>query len=929
MGVLGPVFRTFDPERDRLVAVKVFRLDTPPEQAVALAEQLNRMAELGLTDPGLVAPLAAGVADTVAYLALEYVVAESLDVAMRHYAPATLDRALPFVTQLARALDGARAAGVLHGSLHPRDVFVTPDSARTTGIGIVSALEQIGLRGPVRRPYTAPERIAGEEWGAPADVFSLAAIAFELIAGKRVTGTGAEAAAALGERSTGVDTAAVERLFASALAEDAGQRPATAQAFAAGLESLTGTSAASSSVTVPALPADAADAEAVAVEPVEAPGTRVDADAARPTPVETRPADAADAALGGRETVPPPGELQVETGDDTVEEAAEPWDVESQEPVTWDLDATDKQAEHDEPSEVDVPPSPAGAGRAREVELPPEAREAHDAAGVAPGIEPPTDEAAVTTAAPDLDREIDGREAEDEPAPGVVAEADDSAPALQESPSRESTEDDSAWNEDNREDETDSELAAWIASVELTGERTSLRLPEMAEIEHILTAPEASEPEEAGRGVREQPEPVQLPQVEAVSPAPEASLPEWPPPASIPTEAIPVEPPRRTLFDTGPPAEPETPHEVAAASPALPVAEQPEPITIQPSESAMWNDEEPPEHPAESPNAPVESSAESSGVLMGPARESKRSPMLPIALSLVVGMLVAFVAGFGLGSRQPASAPAEAPAAESPGPAADVDAGPPPAAVVVESGPAPVEPAASPTEPAEAPPPPVPAEPAPDVAAAQTETEAVVEEPVEPAPTPTPRPPAIAEVAQPPEPAPAAAPAGAPADQGRLLVRTTPPGAQVAVNGAASGITPLALSDLPYGDYAVRISRAGYEPELASLTLSADQPMAVLAVDLQEAGTAVAQEAGTVVAAAPPVVSGSPGTLVIDSRPAGADIYLDDQLVASTPATLLDVAPGPHAVRIVRDGYREWTTTVEVTEGQELRMAASLEGLPR
>ena len=291
MGVLGPVFRTYDPERDRLVAVKVFRLDIPPEQAAALAEQLSRIAALGLTEPGLVAPLAAGVADTVAYLAQEYVAAESLDVAMRHYAPATLDRALPFVTQLAHALDGARAAGVLHGSLHPRDVFVTPDSARATGIGIVAALEQIGLRGPVRRPYTAPERIAGEEWAASADVFSLAAIAFELVTGKRVTGTGAEAAAALGERSTGVDTAELERLFTSALAEDAGQRPATAQAFAAGLESLTATSAGSSSVMVPVPPAPAADREAVAGEPTDAPDTRVDE-------------DAAGAALGGPETVP-------------------------------------------------------------------------------------------------------------------------------------------------------------------------------------------------------------------------------------------------------------------------------------------------------------------------------------------------------------------------------------------------------------------------------------------------------------------------------------------------------------------------------------------------------------------------------------------------------------------------------------------------
>ena len=48
VGALGPVFRTYEPERDRLVAVKAFRLDITPEQAQALADELSRSAEAGL-----------------------------------------------------------------------------------------------------------------------------------------------------------------------------------------------------------------------------------------------------------------------------------------------------------------------------------------------------------------------------------------------------------------------------------------------------------------------------------------------------------------------------------------------------------------------------------------------------------------------------------------------------------------------------------------------------------------------------------------------------------------------------------------------------------------------------------------------------------------------------------------------------------------
>ena len=59
--------------------------------------------------------------------------AESLDVAMRHYAPAAAERAVPLIYQLAGAVDAAHEAGVLHGSLHLRDVFVSPDRGPRNG----------------------------------------------------------------------------------------------------------------------------------------------------------------------------------------------------------------------------------------------------------------------------------------------------------------------------------------------------------------------------------------------------------------------------------------------------------------------------------------------------------------------------------------------------------------------------------------------------------------------------------------------------------------------------------------------------------------------------------------------------------------------------------------------------------------------------
>lgn len=232
VGVLGPLFRTYEPSRDRLVAVKVFRLSVTPEQAGALVDELSRVVDVGLEHATIVAPIAAGLTGMTPYLAQEYVTGETLDVAMRQYAPGPLETTLPFITQLASAIDYACAAGVSHGALHPRDVFLTSELARATGFGVVAALERIGLRGPVRRPYSAPERIAGQPWGPAADIFALAAIAFELLTGRRPAGTGEQVVALLGEIGGTTDQLAFRRAFATALADDPAERYGSAQEFA-------------------------------------------------------------------------------------------------------------------------------------------------------------------------------------------------------------------------------------------------------------------------------------------------------------------------------------------------------------------------------------------------------------------------------------------------------------------------------------------------------------------------------------------------------------------------------------------------------------------------------------------------------------------------------------------------------------------------
>ena len=225
------MFRAHDPGEGRLVAIKAFRLDLTPDRAAELVRALDELVTRGLSHPSTAAPLAAGVEGATPWLAQSYVPAESLDAALRQYGPAPTAHVVTIVTHLAGALDFAAASGVLHGSLHPRDVLVAPDETYLIDLGVAPALERCGLRPPVRRPYSAPERVAGEPISRASDIFALAAVTYELLIGQPIAGTDDTASAALPD-VPGADMPQLKRLFAEALARDPAARPATALTFA-------------------------------------------------------------------------------------------------------------------------------------------------------------------------------------------------------------------------------------------------------------------------------------------------------------------------------------------------------------------------------------------------------------------------------------------------------------------------------------------------------------------------------------------------------------------------------------------------------------------------------------------------------------------------------------------------------------------------
>jgi hypothetical protein len=67
------------------------------------------------------------------------------------------------------------------------------------------------------------------------------------------------------------------------------------------------------------------------------------------------------------------------------------------------------------------------------------------------------------------------------------------------------------------------------------------------------------------------------------------------------------------------------------------------------------------------------------------------------------------------------------------------------------------------------------------------------------------------------------------------------------------------------------------------------------------------------------------GSLQVASRPSGAQVFVDDNLIGTTPLLLSNVAPGSRRLRIELPGYSIWTTAVQIEPSERVRVSASLE----
>jgi serine/threonine protein kinase/Tol biopolymer transport system component len=205
-GGMGEVYRALDTRLDRIVAVKILpsRLSEDPEAKERFDREARTISSLNHSNICILHDV--GHQDGVDYLVMEYLAGETLASRLNKGALAP-DQVLKYGIEICEGLEMAHRSGVVHRDLKPGNIMLTQSGVKLMDFGLAkslparaSAAASLTVTGssptansPVTEKgmvigtfqYMSPEQVQGKEVDGRSDIFSLGAVLYEMVTGKR------------------------------------------------------------------------------------------------------------------------------------------------------------------------------------------------------------------------------------------------------------------------------------------------------------------------------------------------------------------------------------------------------------------------------------------------------------------------------------------------------------------------------------------------------------------------------------------------------------------------------------------------------------------------------------------------------------------------------------------------------------------------
>jgi len=198
---MGEVYRARDTRLDRTVAVKILPQEMSNDPARKQRFEREARTISSLNHPHICVLHDVGHQDGIDYLVMECMEGETLSKRLEK-GPLPLEQTLRYGAQLADALDKAHKNGVIHRDLKPGNIMLTCNGAKLLDFGLAKPsaglLSEMTLTAqapasPVTQEgmiigtfqYMSPEQVEGKELDARSDIFSLGAVLYEMLSGRK------------------------------------------------------------------------------------------------------------------------------------------------------------------------------------------------------------------------------------------------------------------------------------------------------------------------------------------------------------------------------------------------------------------------------------------------------------------------------------------------------------------------------------------------------------------------------------------------------------------------------------------------------------------------------------------------------------------------------------------------------------------------
>ena len=190
-GGMATVFLATDLKHDREVAIKVLH----PELASTLGpERFDREIRFvaKLQHPNILGLFDSGEANGLLYYVMPFVYGESLRDRLNREHMLPVDFAVRIALEVADALGYAHMLGIVHRDIKPENIMLSGGHALVADFGIARALTEAGSDQKLTEAgmavgtplYMSPEQAVGGNVGPTSDIYSLACVLYEMLAGQ-------------------------------------------------------------------------------------------------------------------------------------------------------------------------------------------------------------------------------------------------------------------------------------------------------------------------------------------------------------------------------------------------------------------------------------------------------------------------------------------------------------------------------------------------------------------------------------------------------------------------------------------------------------------------------------------------------------------------------------------------------------------------